>query len=307
MTDDIERPSIEFEGKRYERRDGMWFGVLTHMKAAVYLSQRIDVSAKIDQTLWERCNDQDFADDPKNRSRGRVLAKGLGISPDELFGESETQPIQTRPAGGRIRRSRIGENVRVSFRNKDRELVVHCDIEAGWRETGNGWVFQESDRVDFVDQRLRISAKFAEHTLPQWYPRKITLDSPVAESRSLKGVAVDDTCPSFRPEEHILAEDIRLLIDGSTGTFAIRLLDGDGKLNPALQWRPVRRHWRFKSSSVVYETPIRMEDVQFYVSRPFSIEIEGVLRELPHPTLPPEYAEKTPFASGGLPSLGKRR
>jgi hypothetical protein len=69
MTDETERSSIEFDGKRYERRDAVWFDVLTHLKAAVYLSQRIDISAKKDRTLWERCNVQDFADDPKNRSR----------------------------------------------------------------------------------------------------------------------------------------------------------------------------------------------------------------------------------------------
>ena len=113
MTDETERPSFEFEGKRYERRSGDWFDVLTHMKAPAQVSRRIDGAIKNDRMLWERCGHQDFTDDPKNR--GRMLLKRSDIVGDDLPNDFEEHPFQASPAraeSGPKRRSRIGENVR---------------------------------------------------------------------------------------------------------------------------------------------------------------------------------------------------
>ena len=73
MTDETERPSIEFDGTRYERQRGSWIEVRTQMKASVYLSQKIDIRARMDPAFWDRCCDQDFADDPKNS--GKILIR----------------------------------------------------------------------------------------------------------------------------------------------------------------------------------------------------------------------------------------
>ena len=136
MSDETEHPSIEFEGRRYERRQGVWYDALTHMKAPAHLSQRIDTSAKRDPALWERCHQQDFSDDPK--TRGRVLIDVSELIDLGLFPDSEPHGSKPRSAPNRTRRARIGENVKISFKNIGRDQVVHCDLEPGWHETGSG-------------------------------------------------------------------------------------------------------------------------------------------------------------------------
>ena len=136
MGNETERPSIEFEGRRYQRRQGAWYDEITHMKANVHLSQRIDTSVKDDAAFWKQRRHQDFSDDPKNR--GRVLIELSEIFDVDPAADSQPTVSHPRPAANRTRRSRIGQNVKINFRNRGRELVVRCDIEPGWHETGSG-------------------------------------------------------------------------------------------------------------------------------------------------------------------------
>src|SRR3989442_539236 len=99
MSNETDRPSIQFEGQRYERRQGVWYDAITHMKAPAHVSQKIDTSAKKESTLWERCHHQDFADDPKNK--GRVLIDVSELVDIDLFPDSEPQDSQPRPAPNR--------------------------------------------------------------------------------------------------------------------------------------------------------------------------------------------------------------
>ena len=306
MHDETERPSIEFEGRRYVRRNGAWVDERAHIKANVNVSQRIDTSARKDSSFWERCCNQDFDDDPKNRGRLRIKLP-VGFFGGSLDDAAGTNPAP-RPTGGSKRRARVGENVKMSFKNRGRDLVVRCDIEPGWHETTSGWVFQESDRLELPSGHpLRASAKFAEHTFGQW-GRRTSFGAEPSEVRLADTASLDETVPTFGSAEYELTNGIRLLLDGTVATFSIELLDAAGELNDALPWKQVKRDWVVKSyESGVYEVPIRMRESRSSLARPFYIEIEVVLHEPPHPEHPPEYAERTRFASGGLPSLGKRR
>lgn len=304
MDNENERPCIEFDGRSYQRRLRAWYDQITHMKANVHLSQRIDARAKEDAALWKQCRHQDFSDDPKNR--GRVLIElSDTFDVDPVDHSQQPTVLPPRPAATRTRRSRVGENVKVSFRNKGRELVVRCDIEPGWHETASGWVFQESDKVELPSGHpLRVSAKFVEHAFSQWH-RRTTYDGA---PRPTELASLDELHPSFSKAECEISRDIRLTVDESTATFVIKWLDADGQLNAELPWKQVGRDWVFKGYFTgLYEQPIRLNDERSAVARPFFIEIEGVLHEPQRAVPVPEYAERTPFASGGLPSLGKRR
>jgi hypothetical protein len=151
---------------------------------------------------------------------------------------------------------------------------------------------------------MRVSAKIVEHTFGQWR-RRTTYDN---SRRPSEVASLDELHPSFSKAEREIGRDIRLTVDESTATFVIKWLDADGQLNAELPWKQVGRDWAFKGYfSGLYEQPIRLNDERSAVARPFYIEIEAVLHE-PQQAVPvAEYAERTPFASGGLPSLGKRR
>jgi hypothetical protein len=303
MNNETERPSIEFDGRRYVRRGGAWYDALSHMKAPAHISQKIDTNAKENPTFWEQCRDQDFSDDPKNR--GRIRFSAAEMIDLGLVDDLQPSAGQPRPSENRTRRARVGENVNMSFRNKARELVVRCDIEPGWHETASGWVFQESDRVELPSgHRLRVSAKFVEHTFGQWQ-RRTTYDGA---PRRTEAASLDELPPSFTRAESEITGNIRLAVDGSAATFVIKWLDATDELNAALPWRQVGRDWVFKDYlSGLYEQAVRLNDERSAVARPFYIEIEAVLHEPQGAAPAPEYAERTPFASGGLPSLGKRR
>jgi hypothetical protein len=306
MDNENERPCIEFDGRRYRRHLGAWYDQLTHMKANVHLSQRIDARAKEDTALWKQCRHQDFSDNPKNR--GRVLMELSDIFDVDPVDDSQPTVPHPRPAATHTRRSRVGENVKVGFRNRSRELVVRCDIEPGWHETASGWVFQESDKVELPSGHpLRVSAKFVEHAFGQWH-RRSTYDGATAVTAPDHQGPLDALHPTFTQSEREISQNIRLKVEGSTCNFIINWLDTDDELNGALPWKRVGRDWVFKDYfSGLYEQPIRLNGERLAVARPFYIEIEVVLHE-PRQTNPaPEYAERTPFASGGLPSLGKRR
>jgi len=260
MRSETERPSVEFEGRRYQRRQGAWYDQLTHMKANVHLSQRIDTCAKDDASLGKRCRSQDFSDDPKNR--GRVLIELSDIF-DVEPADSEPPVPHPRPAATRTRRSRIGENVKISFRNRGRELVVRSDIEPGWHETASAWVFQESDRVELPSGHpLRVSTKFVEHTFGQWH-RRTTYDSATARNVLDQRACLDGLHPSFTQAEYEISQNIRLRVEGATSTFIINLLDTDDELNGTLPWRRVGCDWGFKDYfSGLYEQPIRLNDAR---------------------------------------------
>lgn len=207
MGNETERPFIEFEGRRYQRRQGAWCDKLTHMKANVHLSQRIDTRVKEDATLWKQCRHQDFSDDPKNR--GRVLIEVSEFFDVDPAADSQPTVSHPRPAANRTRRSRIGENVKISFRNRGRKLVVHCDIEPGWHETAGGRVFQESDRVELpLGHPLRVSTKFVEHTFGQWH-RQTTYDRAPARTGLEQRASLDELHPSFTQAEYEINRNIR--------------------------------------------------------------------------------------------------
>ena len=190
-----------------------------------------------------------------------------------------------------------------------RELVVHCDIEPGWHETSSGWVFQESDRLDLPScHPLRVSAKVIEHSFGQWRRRTGYGTAPVG-SRTQQSGSLEEMCPSFSASEYELTPDIRLVLDGEVSAFVIKWLNDNGDdVNPRLPWRRAGHDWAFKAyHSGVYELPICSPEGKSHTARPFYIEIEAVLHEPPRPQPPPEYTEPTPFAPGGLPSLGKKR
>ena len=306
MPNETERPCIEFDGRRYQRRQGVWYDQLTYMKANVHLSQRIDTCAKDDAALWKQCRHQDFSDDPKKR--GRVLIELSDVFDVDPAADSQPTVPHPRSAATRTRRSRVGENVKISFRNRGRELVVRCDIEPGWHETASGWVFQESDRVELPSGHpLRVSTKFVEHTFGQWH-RRTTYDGATARTGLDQEGPLDELHPSFTQAECEISQNIRFKVEGSTCNFVINWLDTNDEVNGALPWKRVGRDWVFKDYfSGLYEQPIRLNDERLAVARPSYIEIEAVLHE-PRQTSPaPEFAERTPFASGGLPSLGKKR
>jgi hypothetical protein len=86
----------------------------------------------------------------------------------------------------------------------------------------------------------------------------------------------------------------------------VKWIDSDGDLNGTLPWKRAGRDWVFKGfHSGLYEQPIRLDDGPSSLARPFYIEIGAVLHEPPQPNLAPEYAEKTPFASGRVAELGQ--
>ena len=117
MTDGLDPPSIKFEEEIYIRRSRKWVNAKTNLTANVNLSQKIDALAKRDAALWDRCRHQDFADDPKNKHRRLVSAIELDDLGFDFALDSAPRGVQSEQTSRSSRRRRIGENVKIRFRN----------------------------------------------------------------------------------------------------------------------------------------------------------------------------------------------
>src|SRR5262245_47581454 len=99
-----DRPIIEHEGRRYERRAGTWHDVATHMRVPVADARRLDARARSIPALWDACTDQDWHDDPRNRGKvliSRTKLAELGLDDEWLSMAAPAQPTAPeRPAPG---------------------------------------------------------------------------------------------------------------------------------------------------------------------------------------------------------------
>lgn len=301
MTNSVvvsDRLTLELQGRRYQRQRQAWIDVDNHMVASVGVSIELDRLARQDPVFWGECLTQDAKENPRNK--GKIVR--IVVTPGDP--NRAVMPAQSSSAKKRHRIvSRHGIDCHFSNR---RNLVVKCDIEAGWRETLTSWRFGASDFVELADSwSLRSSVTIVEDTSVHWWRRNDAEPESVRSAR----VATDlnSMCPCFRAH-NIENKFSRRTLDGSFCTFTVALLDDEMELNPALPWSEQGRIWQFVlAESGMYESPIRLSDSEACTSRPFRIELRGTLRPPRSPEAKAIYEYDTPMPSAGLPSLGKRR
>ncbi len=280
------------------------------------LSHELDAKAKEDADLWERCEVQDFEDDPRNRGCFRLTRKEaieLGLELDvsgdnDLNGPSNVSPTPARGYQSSSVRPRKRDQEHLDWRfRKDDELSLTADIDGGWRPTERAWYFHASAPVVLPrDYVLSSVVTIVEGVSGHWSRRSIAVDKASREAPE-DCESVESVVPHFAPFESG-SDPLHYVIEGSTCTFFVQLFSGDRELNTRLPWSLVESHWQFTVVEYgVFEVPVRLKGRSMSESRPFTIELRCTLQTPPRRQLQPEYEHDTPFPSAGLPSLGKRR
>ena len=298
-----DRPSLDHGDSRYERQRGTWSSKgLTVPRA---LSHELDAKAKQDPDLWERCEAQDFDDDPRNRGRVRLSGVSL-LTPAELAEAQMEIPVPGYQSPAGHRRKRDLEHLDGSFK-KDRELVLTGDIDGGWRPTEQAWYFHASAPIQLpADYVLSCVATVVEDTSGHWH-RRTVLNTQASREIGNECASIASAVPNFAKQEKTLGS-IRYSLEDATCAFSIRLFNSISELNSDLPWRFLKDHWQFGFVEYgLYELPVRIYGHSSSESRPFTIELRCTLQRPPRPQRQAEYEYDTPFPSAGLPSLGKRR
>ena len=298
------RPIFQFDNRWFTRRNGCWFDP-AQIGAPLVLSRQIDVLARADSELWERCQQQDFEDNPKKR--GVRIASLNAAKFRDLFTDLQQPkaPPKASPVGmfvPRTRRQKDSGLVRATWRAD--VLEVRFDIEAGWRQTKQ-WCFRDSDHAELpANHKLRVTVEviedrwtgFRHQSTNSGHGRVAPIDSPSLEA----------TFPVFSQAENRTGpSNIRLLLKHSLGQFVIKLFD-EGKMNAALPWHHDGRHCGFYWECVEREEWVTMDGQSVSTARPFVFRLAAVLHPPPRAPLSPEY-ERSRHASAGYPTLGKRR
>ncbi len=297
-----DRPNFDHGGNRYERQRGTWLSNgLTVSKA---LSHELDAKAKQDPDLWERCEAQDFEDDP--RHRGMVRLPGVSIVDLELDSDEVQRPAPGYQSTSGHRRKRDLEHLDWEFK-KDGVLLLTGDIAGGWRPTEQAWYFHASAPVQLpVDYVLSCVATIVEDTSGRWHRRSVVTNQ---DSRDVgdECASIAQAVPSFATLDKVVGP-IRYSLRDSACIFSVTLLNSTSGLNSDLPWSFQKDHWQFGFVEYgLYEVPVRLHGHLASESRPFSIELRCTLHRPPRPERQAEYEYDTPFPSAGLPSLGKRR
>ena len=306
-----ERLTLEHGGQRYQRQSGAWLD--RGLIVARELSLQLDAKAKADPDFWEKCTDQDFDDDPKNRGKWREhLSKeeSAELFPSATWDSQHSVPASPQPVPGYQsssprRRKRDSDHLKCDFKG-DREVMLRCDIDGGWRPTQRAWYFNASAPIQLRwDHVLRATATIREDTSGQWNRRNSdvgTWREPSDETANLDG-----TPPQFSHLDNIRGP-IGYVLEGASCTFVLQLFDNARELNKDLPWNYDGKRWNFRFVDYgVYEIPIRSHGLSVSQSRAFKMDLHCVLRPPPRAKLQPEYEYDTPMPSAGLPSLGKRR
>ena len=277
----------------------------------ISLGRQLDAQAQLDSELWELCQQQDFDDNP--RSRGVRIRPGSPLSDALLdeFGGPEARQVSRRPSLGHQSSGSRRARRHTTFVNdswaSDGVLTLTSDIEQGWRETKTTWCFRESTRVELpAEYSLRVTVEILEDRWGQW--RRQCAPHALDTRQNPEGIeSIDSLYPSFSPSEKQHGE-VRIQLDGPTCIVTVSVLDKNRELNNQLPWQRVDAHWQFRwCDGGHYERPVRPQPEQVCTSRPFQFQLTAVLHDPPRPARDVEYEYDTPFASAGLPSLGKRR
>lgn len=298
-----DRPSVEFDGFRYQRDKGTWVRLDTRLQVPLSLKRQLDDRAQLDAALWERCEQQDFDDKPRNQG-SRI---GADSPLHDFFQTDSPAPTSPRPQPGyqsRHTAPRRTGGVDWRWSGNGRVVTLTSDIESGWRETDSAWCLRESAQVILPnDYSLRVTVEIMEDRSGRWRRRM----GSVLNVREVHGEPIDCVHPTF---ESARAEqlNIALLLDRGVCEVGVTLLDERRELNRQLPWHRKDNHCTFRwFGGVHYECPLREVSAQHSISRPFQVQLSAVLHEPPAAPIEPVYERDTPFASAGLPTLGKKR
>jgi len=298
----LDRPTFDHCGNRYERRRGTWLSKGLIVSRA--LSHELDAKAKQDPDLWERCEAQDFEDDPRNR--GMVRLPGVSIVDLEWDSDELQRPATGYQSTPRHRRKRDRDHLDWEFK-KDGLLVLTGDIAGGWRPVEQAWYFNASAPVQLpVGYVLSCVATIVEDTSGRWHRRHVVTNQGGRDVGD-ECASISQVVPSFEALDRVVGP-IRYSLEDSACKFSFRLLNSTRELNSDLPWSFLKDHCQFGLVEYgLYELPVRLHGHPASESRPFTIELRCTLHRPPRPERQAEYEYDTPFPSAGLPSLGKRR
>jgi len=272
-----ERPTLEYDGKRYRRQAGKWLD--GYMAVHLTLSQRLDAKAKEDPTFWDGCQEQDREDDPKNRNVVYLEDFTLFSEPiAEDFPSKAVQPVAGYQSSGLGRGPRHRFGLTSQFK-KDRALELKCDIEQGWRQTDRTWCFRASDTIPLPGEReLRITVAIIEDTRGQ-SRRQTTADISVSVEASESYSSIESVPPKFLSVERT-SRAIRCVLDEHRCMVLIELFDGQGNMNNSLPWEPDSDSSRLSwSEYVFYERPFNLRGTSSCVSRPFRVDLDARIHD----------------------------
>lgn len=157
-----DRPTFHFNDRLYTRMNGVWFDP-AQLRAPLSVSRRIDLLARADSGLWERCQQQDFDDNPKNRGvrvTSLNAAKYHDLLTDLQQPKAQPKAVPVAMSVPRTRRQKGSGLVKATWCADD--LEVRFDIEAGWRQTKQ-WCFRDSDHAELpANHKLRVTVEVIE-------------------------------------------------------------------------------------------------------------------------------------------------
>lgn len=208
--------------------------------------------------------------------------------------------------------------VEVAYVEHPRRLRIRADPAADWRRRRKGYSFSHQVSATLPGgDRLRVQVSL----LPR---RDGRLSDPTNHG------AVSETLPPLRSCEFTL-EGLHVVVQHQTIECSVQLLNSDGcRVNGSLPWRHTRSgrlrvHWYTyldfeevdgaEQGFATRTVPTLLVDEASATRGPdvtvpaFRAELQVLLVVQPGPTHHPDtYSElRSPFASAGLPSLGRRR
>jgi len=183
-----------------------------------------------------------------------------------------------------------------------------ADLGVGWRPTETGWLFGGTATAELrngFSLRLRLTLDEDPWNSHRWTGSATEIPTRVPTADVTED---DEVHPEFSPldlEQH----GIHLSLEGSRCELTVPVLCGEAReLSPELPWQEFGRGWEFTFTAAdLREIPFRAPGSGLCVSRPFRLEFSVRLQEPPREPLAPTREYDTPYASAGLPSLGRRR
>ena len=285
---------MQFEGKIYERRSGVWYDCGSHMRVSVQLGGELDRLA--------RTQPEALADDA-----------------------APLQRALPHRATTRGRRANSSQWLDHSFSGDGRQLLLVPKLREGWRFHKKTACLCERILIDSMHDR-RVSAQLALFPRPglldseraaDWFPRLSDTKGPSGGSFVVEGKVL----PAH--------ESIRYRVVDGKVEISIDLLGDDDGFNPALDWKTKRSgkprvHWQGREllgaawlrSDHAEEELMAAAALLSSDALPFNLLV-GPLSQIqlqlwliaePRPLRSPlsiEWSRR--FFPGGLPSLGRRR
>jgi hypothetical protein len=274
----MERPVLEFDGRRYQRQGGKWLdGYLT---VPLTMSQKLDARAKEDPEFLDRCRQQDFDDDPRKRGirLSAELAAELGFDDPPTHSANPIPGYQSTGTGSGPRHHYGLQSV---FK-KDGSLVMTCDIEKGWRETERSWCFRASDTSPLqAEGEIRATVAIIEDTVGPFRRRYTSVSDALEAPESCP--TLDSVAPRFVTAEKPSGA-ITLVLNEYRCTLTIRLFDSPGTLNGQLPWNDSVRSTFAWAESAFYEQSVRLPEEHAGVSRPFRVSLDARLHDRSTPS-----------------------